>query len=102
MPAQINEEHVRRIARLSRLKLTEDEVALFAGQLGRIVDYVEQLREVDTTGVEPMAHPLPVTNVAREDEPHVPFDNERALANAPQRADGFFKVPPVLDHSGGA
>lgn len=102
MPAEIDQAHVRHIARLSRLKLSEDEVALFAGQLARIVEYVEQLREVDTTGVEPMAHPLPITNVVRDDQPHVPFDNQTALANAPQRADGFFKVPPVLDPSAGA
>jgi aspartyl-tRNA(Asn)/glutamyl-tRNA(Gln) amidotransferase subunit C len=102
MPTEIDQAHVRHIARLSRLKLSEDEVALFANQLARIVEYVEQLREVDTEGVEPMAHPLPVTNVAREDEPHVPLDNDAALANAPQRADGFFKVPPVLEPSAGA
>jgi aspartyl-tRNA(Asn)/glutamyl-tRNA(Gln) amidotransferase subunit C len=102
MPAQIDQAHVRHIARLARLKLTDDEVALFAEQLARVVDYVEQLREVDTAGVEPLAHPLPLTNVTREDRPHVPFDDQTALANAPQSADGFFKVPPVLDPSAGA
>ena len=51
---------------------------------------------------EPLAHPLPVTNVLREDEPGVPFDPERALQNAPQREGSFFKVPPVLDQGSGA
>jgi aspartyl-tRNA(Asn)/glutamyl-tRNA(Gln) amidotransferase subunit C len=102
MPTEIDQSQVRHIARLARLKLSDDEVALFAGQLAKIVEYVQQLQEVDTTGVEPMAHPLPIMNVLREDVPHVPFDTDTALANAPQRADGFFKVPPVLDPSAGA
>ncbi len=102
MPAEIDEAQIRHIARLSRLKLSDDEVRLFAGQLAKIVDYVRQLQGVKTEGVEPLAHPLPVTNVLRDDEPHTPFDTETALANAPQRVDSFFKVPAVLDPSAGA
>jgi len=93
---------VRHIAKLARLKLSDDEVRLFAGQLGDILDHFKQLETVNTTGVEPLAHPLPVTNVLREDEPGVPFDPERALQNAPQREGSFFKVPPVLDQGSGA
>lgn len=99
----IDEAQVRHIARLSRLNLSDEEVQLFAGQLARILAYVRQLAEVPTADVAPLAHPLPVTNVLRDDEPHEPFDAETALANAPEREDGFFKVPAVLEPgSGGA
>jgi len=100
--ALIDEAQVRHVAKLARLELSDEEVALFAGQLGAILQYFHQLQEVDTTGVEPMAHPLPVTNVLREDEPGPTFDPGTALANAPQREGSFFKVPPVLEHGTGA
>jgi len=102
MSQPIDESVVRRIAKLSRLNLTDDEVRLFRGQLGDILAYVEQLRAVDTAGVEPLAHPLPLTNVLRDDDP-TPFDNvDAALANAPLREGRFFKVPAVLDPGAGA
>jgi aspartyl-tRNA(Asn)/glutamyl-tRNA(Gln) amidotransferase subunit C len=102
MSQPIEETRVRRIAELSRLNLTPDEVSLFAGQFGNILEYIEQLRAVDTDHVEPLAHPLVVHNVLRDDAP-APFANiDAALANAPQRAGRFFKVPPVLDQNGGA
>jgi len=102
MPVVIDAAQVRHIAKLSRLKLTPAEVQLFAGQLAAILDYVRQLESVDTQGVAPLAHPLPLTNVVREDEPGMPLDGEQALANAPQREGRFFKVPAVLDPSAGA
>ena len=98
----IDEAQVRHIAKLARLKLTEDEVQRFSGQLAEILAYFQQLDTVDTEGVEPLAHPMPITNVLREDEPHEPFDAQHALANAPQREGDFFKVPAVLDPSAGA
>lgn len=102
MSQPIEESRVRRIAELSRLSLTPDEVSLFASQFGSILEYVEQLRAVDTEHVEPLAHPLPVTNVLRPDVP-APFTGiDAALSNAPQREGRFFKVPPVLDQNGGA
>ena len=102
MPAAIDEAQVRHIARLARLSLGADEVRLFAGQLAGILDYVKQLETVDTEGVEPLAHALPVTDVVRADEPGDTFDPETALRNAPQREGHFFKVPPVLDQASGA
>jgi aspartyl-tRNA(Asn)/glutamyl-tRNA(Gln) amidotransferase subunit C len=102
MPGLIDEGQVRHIAKLARLKVSDDEVRLFAGQLGDILDHFRQLETVNTAGVEPLAHPLPVTNVLREDEPGEPFDPDRALQNAPQREGSFFKVPPVLDQGSGA
>jgi aspartyl-tRNA(Asn)/glutamyl-tRNA(Gln) amidotransferase subunit C len=88
---------VRHIAHLSRLALSEEELATFGEQLRRIVEYVEQLNEVDTEGVEPTAHPLAATDALREDEPQESLAAEKVLANAPQHAANYFKVPKVLD-----
>ncbi len=102
MAGRIDEIQVRHIAKLARLNLSEAEVRLFAGQLAEILDYFRQLEAVNTDGVEPLAHALPLTNVIRGDEPGRTFDTEIALANAPQREGPFFRVPPVLDQSSGA
>ncbi len=85
------------VARLARLELSEAERATLTAQLGAVLDYVEQLRAVDTTGVEPLAHPLPVHNVFRADEPAPSLSPDEALANAPARRGPFFAVPAVLD-----
>lgn len=98
----IDESQVRHIAKLGRLKLGDDEVRLFAAQLGAILGYIEQLSNVDTTGVEPMTHPLPLRNVLREDEPAESLSSNSALRNAPQREGDFFRVPAVLDPASGA
>ena len=90
-------DQVRAIARLARLDLSEEEVARLAPQLGAIVGYVALLRQVDTAGVEPLAHALPVQNVFREDECAESLPRERALANAPKQRDGCFAVPAVLE-----
>lgn len=102
MSAPIDESQVRHIAKLARLDLSDDEVRRFAGQLGDILTYVEKLREVDTEGVEPMAHAMPITDVFRSDEPRTGLTQDHALQNAPAREQGFFKVPAVLDQGGGA
>jgi aspartyl-tRNA(Asn)/glutamyl-tRNA(Gln) amidotransferase subunit C len=102
MGATIDHAEVRRIARLARLELTDEQVSQFAVQLSRILEYFEQLDEVDTEGVEPLAHPLPITDVTRDDEPRAGLSGEAALANAPQREGEFFRVPAVLDPASGA
>lgn len=102
MAKKIDEKQVRHIAHLSRLKPSDEEVRLFSDQLSAIVEYVEKLNELDTTGVEPTAHALPVHNVFREDVPTTPFAPDQALANAPQRDGSFFGVPKVLDQGSGA
>lgn len=102
MSTAVDETMVRRIAKLARLNLSDDEVRQFADQIQDILGYVEQLSEVDIEGVEPMAHALPLTDVARDDAPHDPLPPDLALANAPQREGEFFRVPPVLDGGGGA
>jgi len=97
MAGKIDEAQVRHIAHLSRLLLSDEEIALFSEQLSSILEYVEQLNRLDTEHVEPTAHALPIHNVFREDEPARPLPVEAVLANAPQSAEGFFKVPKVLE-----
>ncbi len=97
MAKKINAAQVRRIAELSRLELTDEEVATFSIQLNAILEYVEKLNELDTENVEPLAHCLPVTNVFRDDIAVQSIGAEKALENAPQRDGGFFKVPKILD-----
>jgi len=93
----LSTDDVRWVAHLARLELSHDELATITPQLQAIVEYVDQLRQVDTDGVEPLAHPLPVQNIFRGDEsaPSLPVD--AALANAPAREGDFYRVPAVLD-----
>ena len=97
MGEKLTEEQVRHIAKLARLKCSDDEIKEFTGQLGAILEYIAQLEEVDTENVEPLAHCLPIHNVFRKDEVRPSLSNEEALANAPQRDGEFFVVPKVLD-----
>ena len=90
-------EQVRWVAHLARLELTAAELEAMTRQLSSIVDYVTQLQGVDTEGVEPMAHALPVQNVFRDDEPRPSLPVEEALANAPDRHGDFYGVPAVLE-----
>ncbi len=91
----ISTEDVKHVAKLARLELTEAEVDQYSKQLGDILKYVEQMNEVDTQGVEPMAHPIPVVNVMREDEVKYEQTKEELMKNAPNEEDGFFKVPKI-------
>jgi aspartyl-tRNA(Asn)/glutamyl-tRNA(Gln) amidotransferase subunit C len=97
MAGKIDENLVRHIALLSRLKPADEEVRLFSEQLSAIVAYMDQLGEVDTSNVQPTAHALPVSSVFRADSPHVPMMPDDALSNAPQRDGHFFALPKVLD-----
>ena len=92
MANKISEEQVRRVAKLSRLDLSDAEVVQFSTQLNSILGYIEKLNELDTEGVEPLAHTLPIHNIFRDDEPKESLGVEKTLANAPQRDDEFFKV----------
>lgn len=91
----ISTDDVRHVAKLARLELTEEETIKYSKQLGDIIKYVEQMNEVDTTGVEPMPHPIPVYNVMREDEVKYEQTKEEMMANAPYEEDGFFRVPKI-------
>ena len=90
-------DQVRWVAHLARLDLTENELATITRQLDSVLNYVNQLQAVPTEGVEPLAHPLPITNVFREDEPSPSLPVDAALANAPDRKGDFYGVPAVLD-----
>ena len=92
----ITPEEVDRVARLARLYLSDSERAQLTEQLGRIVDFVEQLNELDTATVEPMAHAADITNAFADDIPVESLDREAALGNAPNRDDDCFRVPAVL------
>jgi aspartyl-tRNA(Asn)/glutamyl-tRNA(Gln) amidotransferase subunit C len=87
---------VEHVALLSRLDLGEEEKTQYAGELSRILDYVEALAELDTTNVEPTAHPLPIGDVFRADARRLGLSNEEAIANAPQKEDGCFVVPQIV------
>jgi len=90
-------EEVTKVAKLSRLKLSDDEQQQFANQLGQILDYVDQLSEVDTENVEPMAHAFDVTDVFRTDEPRESIPRESALKNAPKSDRKYFLVPQIIE-----
>jgi aspartyl-tRNA(Asn)/glutamyl-tRNA(Gln) amidotransferase subunit C len=100
MAKKIDQGQVKKVAKLSRLQLSDEEVKEFAGQLSAILDYMEKLNELDTTSVEPLAHCLPITNVFRADEVKESLGTGKTLANAPQRDGDFFKVPKILDDRG--
>ena len=90
-------QEVQWVAHLARLQLTEAELETMTRQLSAIVAYVDQLTQVNTDGVEPMAHALAIHNVFREDEAAPSLPVADALANAPQRRGDFYSVPAVLD-----
>jgi len=98
----LSRQDVAKVATLARLALTEDELGRMTGELSKIVDFVSQLGELDTAGVEPLAHPLGTLNVFREDEPVQSLSTEQALAAAPRHDGSCFLVPAVLGESGAA
>jgi aspartyl-tRNA(Asn)/glutamyl-tRNA(Gln) amidotransferase subunit C len=89
----IDREQVLHIARLARLRLTDDEVDRMAGELSGILGHVETLAELDLDDVEPTSHVVALENVTRADEPAPCLDRDAALAGAPDSAAGFFRVP---------
>ncbi len=90
-------DEVRKVAKLARLEMSDADLKTMQTQLSAILDYVDQLGQLNTDGVEPLAHPLPVANVFREDVPGVCLTPDEALANAPVRLADFFGVPAVFD-----
>ena len=94
---KITRKDVENVALLSRLELGESDIVKFTGQLNAILDYVDMLDKVNTEGVQPTAHVLPLQNVMRADEVKPSLPREEALANAPEQEDGYFKVPKVME-----
>jgi aspartyl-tRNA(Asn)/glutamyl-tRNA(Gln) amidotransferase subunit C len=89
----IERDQVLHVARLARLRLTDDEVERMAGELSSILDHIEKIGELDLDDVEPTSHVIEIENVLREDEPRPSWPRERVLAEAPDSAEGGFKVP---------
>lgn len=91
----ITKQQVEHVANLARLELSEEEKELYTKQLSKILDYIDQLNEVNTCGVEPMTQPIPIVNVMREDITKKQFTREEILKNAPHEEYGFFRVPKI-------
>jgi aspartyl-tRNA(Asn)/glutamyl-tRNA(Gln) amidotransferase subunit C len=91
----ISEEEVRHVANLARLGLTDEEVEKMGGQLGAILDNIEQIGELDLGDVPPTANPLNLTNVLRPDEPGACLSQREALSTAPEPVDDLFAVPRI-------
>lgn len=88
---------VEHVARLARLELDQEEKNLFAGQMDAILGYVEKLKELDTEGILPTSHAVPMENAFREDRVQPAIGVEKALANAPDRVESFYRVPKVIE-----
>jgi len=95
-PGRLDADQVRKIAGLARLRLTDAEAALFAVQFDGILRHLDRLRAVDTAGVEPLDHPLPLTDVLRDDVPQPGLSRYEALSRAPETTSDSFRVPRVL------
>lgn len=93
----LSEDEVRWVAHLARLELSSNELQTMGRQLSSILAYVEQLASLDTGNAEPLAHPLPISNVFRDDVPAPSLPVDSALANAPSRRGDFYAVPAVLE-----
>ena len=96
MPERLTAADVAHVAKLARLDLTAEEIDLFTEQLGAVLDHADDVAALDTAGVPPTAHPLPLQNVLRPDEPRPSLDRAEVLAAAPAVEDDRFAVPPVL------
>jgi aspartyl-tRNA(Asn)/glutamyl-tRNA(Gln) amidotransferase subunit C len=94
---KITKDEVLYVADLARLELDDASIDKFAGQIGDVLEYVDKLNEVDTEGLRPTSHAISLTNAFREDEQRPPLDRELALANAPEKEDGNFVVPKIIE-----
>jgi len=94
---KISREQVEHVAVLARLELPPEEIDTFTGQMDAILAYVEKLNELDTTGIVPTAHAVPMENAFRADEVRPSIGTENALGNAPARVEDFFRVPKVIE-----
>ncbi len=94
---KITEETVRYVAHLSRIELSEEEIREFTYQLDAILKYMDQLKEVKTSHLEPTSHAIGMKPLLREDKVEGSFSQEESVMNAPERKGPFFKVPPVIE-----
>ena len=89
--------NIDHVAKLARIALTDEEKKRFSSQLGNVLEYIEQLKEVDVVGIEPTAHAFPVANVWAEDVPKEGLPVTEALRNAPAQRDNMIVVPKVVE-----
>ena len=94
---KITRAEVEHVARLARLELSTEEAEMFTGQMDAILAYVEKLTELDTASIIPTSHAVPMENAFRNDEVRPSIGVDNALANAPDRVEGFFRVPKVIE-----
>ena len=102
MPEPLREADVRKVAKLARLALTDEEIHAERGRLARVLDYVEQLQKLDLSNVEPMSTPLVMNGPLAADEPSGMLSRETALGMAPETDGDYIKVPKVVGDGGGA
>jgi len=96
LQVKLSKEEVRHVASLARLDLTGEEIERFATQLNEVLQAAGKLQQLDTEEVEPTVHVVPVKNVLRKDEVTESLPDDQVLANAPDRQDGYFRVPRIL------
>ncbi len=96
---KLEKEAIKHLAELARLELKDEEAAEFSHQLSEVLAYAGKVREAPVAGVEPTIHLLSLTNVLRDDEVKPSLPREEALANAPHREEGFYRVPKILEES---
>ena len=94
--AAISRDDVAHVARLARLELTEEELDRVTGELAAVLEHAADVAALDTAGVPPTAHPLPLVNVLRDDVPGPSLDRDEVLSQAPAAEDGRFRVPRIL------
>ena len=94
---KITMQEVEQVARLARLQLSDAEKERMRNELDGILSYIDKLRALDTKGVPPTSHAVPMTNVMREDEPAPSLPQADMLANAPERRGDFFRVPKIIE-----
>jgi aspartyl-tRNA(Asn)/glutamyl-tRNA(Gln) amidotransferase subunit C len=96
MPRSISRDEVAHVARLARLALDDDELDRYTDQLAAVLDHAADVAALDTAGVPPTAHPLPLVNVLRADEVEASLDRQEVLGQAPEVEDDRFGVPRIL------
>ncbi len=93
----MTKEEVLYVARLARLDLDAESIDMFAAQIDEILGYIEKLNQVDTEGIKATSHAISLTNAFRDDEQRPHLDREQVLANAPEKEEGCFVVPKIID-----
>lgn len=93
----VTKKDVKYVADLARLQLTDEETESLAGDMNKILDYMEALNEIDTSDVEPLEHVVELNQNLREDKAEEPLDHDEALKNAPDADSDYFRVPKVID-----